>query len=305
MVALAPAQAPRRRRRFRASALGPYGFVGPAALLIIVLMVAPIVIVIGYSLLNNVITEPDPHFVGLDNYIALFTDGDFLTAIGNTAVFTVTSVVAHMVIGITFAMLLNSKLLAGWARSILRVVFILPWLFTAAIIAILWRLLLDPHGVINFLLEQLHVIQTGVPWFGSPGTAMLAVVVMNIWSGYPFFMLSLLAGLQGIQAELYEAARVDGASGVQSFFNVTIPQLRPIIIAMAMLDLLWTTQQFALIWLTTGGGPINVTEMLSTFTYKAAFSNYEFSTASAAAVVLLAFSLVVAFFYVRAQRRAD
>jgi multiple sugar transport system permease protein len=202
-------------------------------------------------------------------------------------------------------MLLNSRLLPGWARAIFRVIFILPWLFTAAIIAILWRLLLDPHGVVNFLLEQIHVIQSGVPWFGSPGTAMLAVVVMNIWSGYPFFMLSLLAGLQGIPHELYEAARVDGANGVQAFFNVTIPQLRPIIIAMAMLDMLWTTQQFALIWLTTGGGPINVTEVLSTFTYKAAFSNYEFSTASAAAVVLLLFSLVVAFFYVRAQRRVD
>lgn len=305
MVAIAPGGAPRARRRLRLRTLGPYGFVGPAGILIIVLMVVPILIVVGYSLLNNVITEPSPHFVGLGNYIALFTDPDFLNAIGNTAVFTVTSVIAHLIIGVTFAMLLNSKLLPGWARSIFRVIFILPWLFTAAIIAILWRLLLDPHGVINFLLEQVHVIQSGVPWFGSPGTAMLAVVVMNIWSGYPFFMLSLLAGLQGIPQELYEAARVDGANGVQAFFNVTIPQLRPIIIAMAMLDLLWTTQQFALIWLTTGGGPINVTEMLSTFTYKAAFSNYEFSTASAAAVVLLLFSLIVAFFYVRAQRRAD
>jgi len=305
MAALAAGPVPGARRRRRRPNLGPYGFVGPAALLIIVLMIAPIVIVIGYSFLNNVITEPNPTFVGLGNYVGLFSDPDFLRAIGNTAVFTVSSVVAHMIIGIAFAMLLNSRLLPGWARAIFRVIFILPWLFTAAIIAILWRLLLDPHGVINFVLEQLHAIQSGVPWFGSPGTALLAVIVMNIWSGYPFFMLSLLAGLQGIPQELYEAARVDGANGVQAFFSVTIPQLRPIIIAMAMLDLLWTTQQFALIWLTTGGGPINVTEMLSTFTYKAAFSNYEFSSASAAAVVLLLFSLVVAFFYVRAQRRAD
>jgi multiple sugar transport system permease protein len=305
MAELAAGSVPRIRHRRRIRGLEPYGFVAPAGVLIIVLMVAPIVIVIGYSFLNNVITEPNPTFVGIGNYVALFADGDFLTAIGNTAVFTLASVIAHLVIGITFAMLLNSKLLPAWGRAIFRVIFILPWLFTAAIIAIHWRLILDPHGVINFLLEQVHLIQQGVPWFGSPGTAMLAVVVMNIWSGYPFFMLSLLAGLQGIPGDLYEAARVDGANGVQAFFSVTIPQLRPIIIAMAMLDMLWTTQQFALIWLTTGGGPINVTEVLSTFTYKAAFSNYEFSIASAASVVLLLFSLVVAFFYVRAQRRVD
>ena len=95
---------------------------------------------------------------------------------------------------------------------------------------------------------------------------------INIWSGYPFFMISLLAGLQGIPRDLYEAATVDGAGVVSAFRNVTLPQLRPIIISMAVLDLIWTTQQFALIWMTTGGGPINVTEMLSTYTYKLAFS---------------------------------
>lgn len=128
---------------------------------------------------------------------------------------------------------------------------------------------------------------------------------MNIWAGYPFFMISLLAGLQGVPAELYEAARVDGASAVQQFWNVTIPQLRPIIVSMAMLDVLWTTQQFALIWLTTGGGPISVTEMLSTFTYKLAFTGFDFSAASASAVVVLVFSLIIAVFYVRSQRRSE
>lgn len=118
-------------------------------------------------------------------------------------------------------------------------------------------------------------------------------------------MISLLAGLQGIPTSLVEAARVDGASGIRTFFNVVIPQLRPILISMSMLDILWTSQQFALIWLTTGGGPLNVTEMVSTFTYKAAFSDYEFSQASAAAVVLIAFSLIIAVIYVRSQRRAE
>jgi multiple sugar transport system permease protein len=296
--------APQRSTRIKRAG-EPYAFAAPGTIVIAALMVVPVLIVIGYSLFDNVITEPDPSFVGLKNFIQLFATGDFPRAMANTAIFTATSVVCHMIIGVAFATMLNSKLLPGWVTAIFRVVFILPWLFTAAVVAVLWRLMLDPHGVINYLLEQLHLISSAVPWFSTPSTAMVSIVVMNIWAGYPFFMISLLAGLQGIPTSLVEAARVDGASGIHTFFNVVIPQLRPILISMSMLDILWTSQQFALIWLTTGGGPLNVTEMISTFTYKAAFSDYEFSQASAAAVVLIGFSLIIAIVYVRSQRRAE
>ena len=283
----------------------PYGYIGPTAILLVLLMVVPIVFVLVYSLQTGSVTTQDPTFNGVANYVTLFTNPDFWNAALNTLVFTVSSVVAHLVIGLTFSMMLNSRLLGSVPRAIFRVIYILPWLFTAAIIAVLWRLLLDPQGIINYILQAVHLTGSPVAWFGDPSTALFAIVVMNIWAGYPFFMISLLAGLQGVPAELYEAARVDGASGVQQFWNVTIPQLRPIIISMAMLDVLWTTQQFALIWLTTGGGPISVTEMLSTFTYKLAFTGFDFSTASASAVVVLVFSLVIAVFYVRSQRRSE
>ena len=125
---------------------------------------------------------------------------------------------------------------------------------------------------------------------------------VNIWAGYPFFMISILAGLQGIPADLYEAAAVDGANGPEQFRYVTLPQLKPVLLSMAVLDLIWTSQQFALIWMTTGGGPLNATEMLSTYTYKQAFSNYEFSTASASAVIVLLLTMILAVFYVRHQR---
>ncbi|MFC8943654.1 ABC transporter permease subunit, partial [Streptomyces griseoincarnatus] len=127
-----------------------------------------------------------------------------------------------------------------------------------------------PNGVVNFLLD------TDVEWLASPALALGTVTFINIWAGYPFFMVSLLAGLQGVPAELHEAATVDGANGWQRFWSVTIPQLRPIIISLTLLDLIWTSQQFALIWMTTGGGPVNVTEMLSTYTYKLAFSRFDF-----------------------------
>jgi multiple sugar transport system permease protein len=111
--------------------------------------------------------------------------------------------------------------------------------------------------------------------------------------------------LQGISADLYEAATVDGANGIQKFLYITIPQLKPIIVSMSMLDLIWTTQQFSLVWMTTGGGPIHATEMLSTYTYKLAFSTYEFSQASTSAVIVLVISLILAFFYVKNQKARE
>jgi multiple sugar transport system permease protein len=164
---------------------------------------------------------------------------------------------------------------------------------------------LNANGIVNYRLTTVHLSEGQVEWLADPDKALVAVTFINIWAGYPFFMMSLLAGLQGIPEDLNEAAMVDGANGLQRFLHITLPQLKPIIVAMAVLDILWTTQQFALIWLTTGGGPIDATEMLSTFTYKWAFSRYQFSMASASAVVILLLSLVLAVFYVRHQKAQD
>ncbi|WP_432973033.1 carbohydrate ABC transporter permease [Dactylosporangium sp. CA-233914] len=293
---------PGRSRSSLAQRLIPYGYLSPTVLLIVVLMVVPIVMVISYSFRDNVIIQENSVFTGFANYTKVLTDPDFLAALKNTTIFISVSTVAHLVLGLGFAMMLNTQLLGGVTKAIFRIVYILPWLFTIAVIAVIWRLLLDPSGVVNYVLHTLGVIQHGVDWLGDPAKALWAVTFVNIWSGYPFFMISLLAGLQGIPNDLYEAAAVDGTNWLQRFVHVTLPQLRPVIISMAVLDLIWTSQQFALIWMMTGGGPLNATEMLSTYTYKQAFSEYEFATASAAAVIVLLLTMVLAFFYVRQQR---
>ncbi len=293
----------RHHRRPIRQRLEPYLLISPTVLLILGLMVVPIVIVIGYSLMDNVVTDPSPKFVGAANYLAILGKPAFWAAAGNTLIFTVGSVVAHMVIGVLFALMLNSKTMARVPRAIFRAIYILPWIFTASVVAVLWRLLLDPSGVVNYMLTSVGVLHEAVPWLATEATALLAVTVINIWSGYPFFMISLLAGLQGVPTDLYEAAKVDGAGPFRRFVSVTLPGLKPILYSMALLDMLWTTQQFTLIWATTGGGPLGRTEMLSTFTYKLAFNSYEFSMASTSAVIVLAASLVVAIFYVRRQRK--
>ncbi|MFV0428396.1 MAG: carbohydrate ABC transporter permease [Arachnia sp.] len=292
-----------RRVRMRVKA-EPYLFVLPTVILMAALLAVPIAMVLWYSLFDNVITNPNPEMVGFANYVEVLQDERFWTAVSNTLVFTLVSVAAHLILGLWFASMLNSPLLGRVTVTIARTIYILPWLFTAAIVAVLWRLLLSPNGVVNYLLG-LAGFDGRTEWLASPELALGAVTFINIWAGYPFFMVSLLAGLQGIPADLYEAAKVDGAGPIGRFLNVTLPQLKPIIISMSLLDMIWTSQQFALIWMTTGGGPIDATELLSTFTYKLAFSRYEFALASTSAVLVLLLSMILAFFYVRHQRARD
>ena len=299
----APRALSRRERIGRA--LVPYAYLSPTILLLVVLMVVPIVMVIGYSLMDGVITVRQSHVVGLCNYVEILTGAKFRTALSNTFWFVGASVVAHMIIGLGFAMLLNSESVSRATKTIFRTLFVLPWLLTIAIVAILWRLLLNPNGIVNAILSGIGAISSQHEWLADPGSALAVVTCINIWSGYPFFMISILAGLQGIPRDLYEAAEVDGAGPVRRFWSITIPQLKPIIVSMALLDLIWTSQQFALIWMTTGGGPLSATEMLSTFTYKLAFSEYDFAGASASAVIVLVLSMILAFFYVRSQRARD
>ena len=283
----------------------PFAYLSPTLLLLAVLSLIPIATVFYYSMMDNVIMNKNPVFVGIANYVEILTDNVFQQAIMNTLYFTVMSVVFHLILGLSFALLLNTKLLGPTTKALFRVVYVLPWVFTASIIAILWRLMLNPNGIINYILNTVGLITGPVEWLSSRQLALQSVTFINIWAGYPFYMVSLLAGLQGIPNELYEAGTIDGANGRQLFRYITIPQLRPIIISLAMLDFIWTMHQFTLIWMTTGGGPIRATEMLSTFTYKLAFSSYEFSHASASAFIVLLLSMFVAFFYVRKQRASD
>jgi multiple sugar transport system permease protein len=282
--------------------LVPLLYVAPVTFLFSLLMLFPMIMVLRYSLLDGAITRKNAAFIGLQNYSTIFGDPVFWQAVIQTLYFTVMSVIFHLLIGLAFALLLNSQRINPVIRSVLRVLFILPWLFTAVIIAIIWRLLLDPNGVINGVLMALHIVNFKVEWFSSTKTALHALTFANIWAGYPLYMVSFLAGLQGIPKELYEAAVIDGANEPQKFWYITIPQLMPIIISIALLDFIWTMQVFPLVWMTTGGGPIYATEVLSTYTYKLAFSSYQFSLASASAMFILILSMGMTYFYIKHQK---
>lgn len=283
----------------------PYLYLLPTMTIMLVLLIIPIVMVIRYSFFDNVIINKNPVFVGLSNYAKVLGNKTFKVAVRNTLFFVGVSIIAHMFLGILFAMLLNTRYVGRTMKSLLRVIYALPWMFTASVIAILWKMMMNPNGVINYLLQIVNLTSSQIEWLGSRDFALISVTVINIWAGYPFYMVSILAGLQGISTDLYEASAIDGANAGHQFFRITIPQLKPILISLLMLDFVWTIQQFALIWMTTGGGPINATEMISTFIYKQGFSKYEYSQASTTAVILLIVCSIIAVFYVRHQRERD
>ena len=285
--------------------LTPYGYLLPTIILLLILLVIPVIMVIGYSFFDNVIVNKNPVFVGLKNYATVLHDKNFWNAISNTLFFVIVSMVAHLVIGMVFALVLNTRYLGNKTKGIFRVIYALPWMFTASVIAILWRMMLDPSGVLNYLMMTLHITSDKVSFLATRSIALQAVTLINIWSGYPFYMISILAGLQGISTDLYEASSLDGANTIQTYLRITLPQLKPILISLLMLDFVWTLQQFALIWMTTGGGPVNATETVSTYIYKQAFTKYQYSTASTGAVLLLIVCSIVGVLYVRQQRSED
>ena len=285
--------------------LTPYGYLLPTIILLFILLVIPVIMVIVYSFFDNVIVNKNPVFVGLKNYATVLHDKNFWNAISNTLFFVIVSMVAHLVIGMVFALVLNTRYLGNKTKGIFRVIYALPWMFTASVIAILWRMMLDPSGVLNYLMMTLHITSDKVSFLATRSIALQAVTLINIWSGYPFYMISILAGLQGISTDLYEASSLDGANTIQTYLRITLPQLKPILISLLMLDFVWTLQQFALIWMTTGGGPVNATETVSTYIYKQAFTKYQYSTASTGAVLLLIVCSIVGVLYVRQQRSED
>ena len=281
----------------------PYRYLLPTLILMTVFMVVPICMVIGYSLVDKAVVSKNPAFVGLANYGKLFSDTTYWSSVSNTIIFVVVSVIAHLVLGMLFALLLNSKYFTTRTKTIARVIYILPWVFTASVVAILWKLMLQPSGIVNYIFSIFPQISRNTEWLSNRSIALAVVCFINIWCGYPFYMISILAGLQGISEDLYESAAIDGATAVKRFKYITVPQLRPILISIAMLDFIWTLQSFNVIWMLTGGGPVNATQTVSIYIYKLAFQKVNYSMAATAATVLLLICVVIAIFYVKQQKK--
>lgn len=300
---------PARRAAPRAKplrTLGPYLFLVPALLFVALTMLYPVYSNVRMSLHDvNIGTflSGDQPFVGVENYRTLVADAGFRKAVRLSATFTAASIFFQFMIGFALA-LFFSRPFPG--NGLLRALLLLAWMLPTVVSGSLFRWQLDgDFGVINFALERLGLLETSRYWLIEPGTALAGTIIANIWVGVPFNMVLLLAGLQNIPHDLYEAASIDGAGGWQRFRAITLPLMRPVALSVLLLGLIYTFKVFDLIYVMTGGGPVDASTVLPIYAYQLTFQFFRFGQGAAAATILLVALLPVAALYLWASRREE
>jgi multiple sugar transport system permease protein len=240
--------------------------------------------------------------VGLDNYIFALTDPDFLASVGRTLYFTVVSVLIEGVIGVLVALLLNQRF---YGRNILRVLVILPWALPTIVNAMMWRLNFNPdYGSINALLTQLGILDHYRSWLGTPDSALNAVMLADIWKNYPLITLLVLAAMQSIPEDLYEAARLDGASPMRRFRAITLPAIAGPLSVALVLRTIDAFKIFDIIYVMTRGGPVDSTKTLSFFVYQESFSYLRAGSGAAYAILMtLMCSVLIALYMLMLLRQ--
>jgi multiple sugar transport system permease protein len=237
----------------------------------------------------------------LEHYAKLLEDDRLRNSLVVTFTFVGGTVLLHLVVGFIIALTLNTNVRG---KRLFRVVAILPWAVPDVVSGLVWRFMYNPTaGIINRVLLELGLASTYIEWLGDSDLALPSVIFADVWRGYPFVMLILLAGLQAIPDELYEAAKVDGASVIQEFRHITIPMMRGMILIAVALDTIWQFRRFGLVVNMTAGGPGNVTEILSLYIYKQYFRYFNFEYASAVALIMALLMLLLSVPYVRAMVR--
>ena len=291
------ASAPTRSGRSplaRRDARSGYLFVLPVALTLGLLVVYPLLNGFVISFLNTNLVNRWL-FVGLDYFVRALTDAAFLRSLAITLLYAVLVVAGTLMVGTWLALLLNRELRFRW---LIRAVLILPWLFPEVVVALLWKWIFNPiYGLSNHILLSIGIVDAPVQWLDDPATAFWSVVVASVWKGYPLVMILVLAGLQTIPKELYEAASIDGANGVQLFRHITLPGLAPILLVTVILETVWWFKHFTIVWLLTAGGPVDATNVVSIAIYRTAFQNFQFGRAAAAAVIVFAICLAISLVY--------
>ena len=245
------------------------------------------------------VTKPnDRHFIGLENFVKIFTnDPIFVKTLGNTAIYVLFSVVFQCVLGFWLAWLLTRKFKG---RGVVRALALVPWAVAGLMVGIIWNLMLgQTYGVINDMLRRAGLIDMNISWFSSSKMAMLAAVVSNICRGNPFFTISYMTAMSGISDDLYEAAKIDGANSAVTLFRITLPMIKDTIIFTTLLRAIWTFNAVDLIVSLTDGGPNRGTTTLALYIMNTFTGSYDYGYASALAVISTMIMMVVAFIYIR------
>ena len=280
-----------------------YLFVLPAFLLYAVFMIYPFLQSIYLSFTDWNGAEPVKEFVGFSNYRELFSDDLFWTSLGHTVIWVIIGTIAPMAIGLMLAQLL-------WRRprgfTLFRTIYFMPQVLSSVVIAIVWGWIYNPiFGILNEGLDRIGLDSLSRGWLGDPGVALYAVLAAAIWATVGFVFVVFLAGLQNVSRDLIEAATIDGANAWQRFWNVTVPQLANVVNVVTALLLIGGFSVFDIIFVMTGGGPANATEVIATLTYKQGFTQNRVGYAATLSLVITVISLVASVVFIRLRERRE
>jgi multiple sugar transport system permease protein len=275
-----------------------YLLITPSLILVMIIVIYPIFSGILISFQQLRMNRPKLNgYIGLDHYAEMLTDPVFFKALFNTFWWVFLGISSQLALGMITALALNRRLPG---MRLARILILLPWFLPSVVAGNMWELMLDSRlGVINDILVKLGLLQSYKAWFADPNTAFPAALVVALWQGFPFFVLLLLAGMQGIPDDLYEAASVDGANRVHEFRFITLPLLKPIIVALVVLRTIGMVNSPDLIVILTRGGPGHSTELLSSYAFNTAYQGFNFGYAGALSVVMLLILMVFTVIYLR------
>jgi multiple sugar transport system permease protein len=277
-----------------------YVLVAPVVLLLAGLVAYPLSVAIGYALSDRTIADSG-EFIGLDNFVNLFQDQIYRQTLRNTFVFTAGSVVLRLVFGVALALILNE---AFRFRRLVRSVVLLPWIVPTVLGTMAWLWMFSPNfSVINWVIVHLGLARTGRVWLTDPNLAILSVIIVNTWRGTPFMAITVLAGLQSIPLDLYDASAIDGAGRLQRFRYVTLPLVMPVLLTALVLSIIWTFSDFGIVYGLTKGGPMNATHVLATLSYQDGLASGNIGEGAAISLTMLPVLLVLIIWQLRRIRR--
>jgi multiple sugar transport system permease protein len=274
----------------------------PALVMLGLFVAYPFVRGIWLGLLNAVVGR-EGEFVGLQNYAKLLNDSIFRRAASNTFIYTGFATTLKLILGMVVALMMNN--LIGFKR-VLRASMLLPWIVPTVLSTLAWKWMLDPtFSIVNWILYQLGLIRFRVDWLGGPVMAMGSVILVNVWRGTPFFAITLLAGLQTISPDVYEAASIDGANAWHRFWKVTWPLLMPVTTVVMLFSVIQTFADFQLVYILTGGGPANSTHLFATYAYQIGVATGKLGEGAAASLAMFPFLFLVVLFQLWYIRRGE
>ena len=287
-------------KRDRKEKLIGYGFILPAVLYMLLFIGYPIVynwLISFQDVTATTLASKARDLIGFDNYKDIASDPTFFKAVRQTFFYTVFCLVFQFSLGFLFALFFSKNFkLSKPIRGFIVISWMLPVTVTALVFKFMFA---ESNGIINMILLNLHIIDKPIGWLIQGGTAMWGLIIANSWVGIPFNMLLLTTGLNNVSTEVYEAAAIDGAGSVQRFAKITLPLLKPTIMSVLVLGFVYTFKVFDLVYVMTGGGPVDATEVMSTYSYKLSFQLFHFGEGAAVANVLFVCLFLVALLYLK------